>query len=125
MSTVYDAAALIAAESNNRRIWAEHRARLELGIEPITTAPVVAQVSRSPREVQLRRFLRGCRLVALTPDDAHRIGILLAATGTSDVIDAHVALVASDERADIWTSDPEDLRSLARHTDHPAGIQQV
>ena len=125
MSTVYDAAALIAAESNNRRIWAEHRARLELGIEPITTAQVVAQVSRSPREVQLRRFLRGCRLVALTPDDAHQIGILLAATGTSDVIDAHVALVASDERADIWTSDPEDLRSLARHTDHPAGIQQV
>lgn len=125
MSIVYDADALIAAESNDRRIWAEHRARLEFGIEPVTTAPVVAQVSRSPRQVQLRRFLRGCRLVALTPDDAHRIGTLLAATGSSDVVDAHVALVASDERTDIWTSDPENLRSLAQHTDHPARIQQI
>lgn len=125
MNAVYDAGALIAAESNNRRIWAEHRARFELGIEPVTTAPVVAQVSRSPHQVQLRRFLRGCRVVALFPEDAHRIGTLLAATRTSDVVDAHVALVASDERADIWTSDPEDLCSLAQHTDHPGRIQQV
>ena len=29
---VYDAGALIAAERNDRRFWAEHRVRLELGI---------------------------------------------------------------------------------------------
>ena len=125
MSTVYDAGALIAAESNNRRIWAEHRARLEIGIEPITTAPVVAQASRSPRQAQLRRFLRGCRVVALSPDDAPRVGALLAANGTADVVDAHLALIASDARADIWTSDPEDLGDLAQHTDHPAAIRRI
>ncbi|MFT4166135.1 MAG: hypothetical protein QM650_12920 [Microlunatus sp.] len=64
-------------------------------------------------------------MVALFPEDAHRIGTLLAATRTSDVVDAHVALVASDERADIWTSDPEDLRSLAQHTEYPGRIHQV
>lgn len=59
MSVLYDAGALIAAEGNDRRIWAEHRVRLEMGSVALTTAPVIAQTSRTPRQVQLRRFLRG------------------------------------------------------------------
>ena len=125
MNAVYDAGVLIAAAADSRTTWAEHRARLELGVEPITTAPVVAQVSRSPRQVQLRRFLRGCDVVAFASDDARRVGALLAASGTSDVVDAQVALIASDTHADIWTSDPDDLHHLAQHTDHPANIRRV
>jgi len=49
MSTVvYDAAVLVAADRNERRAWAEHKARLELGVVPLVPAPVVAQVSRFP-----------------------------------------------------------------------------
>ena len=60
MSTVvYDAAVLVAADRNERRAWAEHKARLELGVVPLVPAPVVAQVSRSPQQAQLRRFLTG------------------------------------------------------------------
>jgi hypothetical protein len=64
-SVVYDAAALVAADRNERRIWAEHKARLEFGVLPSVPAPVVAQVSRSPQQAQLRRFLTGCAVVSL------------------------------------------------------------
>ena len=46
-SFVYDAAVLVAADRSERRVWAEHKARLELGAVPLVPAPVVAQVSRS------------------------------------------------------------------------------
>jgi hypothetical protein len=52
---VYDAGALAAADRNVRAVWADHRIRLEAGIIPVFPAPVVAQVSRSPARVQLRR----------------------------------------------------------------------
>ena len=62
-AVVYDAAVLVAADRNERRTWAEHKARLEFGIIPLVPAPVVAQVSRSPQQAQLRRFLTGCAVV--------------------------------------------------------------
>jgi predicted nucleic acid-binding protein len=125
MTAVYDAGALIRADASDRRVWAEHKARLQAGIEPLSTAPVVAQVSRSPRQAQLRRFLRGCRVLALDEQDAHRIGALLGAAGTSDVVDGQIALLASDTRATIVTSDPDDLMRLAAHTEHPRPIRRV
>lgn len=117
MSFVYDAGVLIAAERNERAIWAEHRARLELGLVPVTTAPVVAQVSRSSRQVQLRRFLRGCTIVPFAARQAHQVGGLLAADGSADVVDAHLLLVAAATAAAVLTSDPDDLNGLASGLD--------
>ncbi len=113
MTIVYDAGVLIGADRNDREIWADHRARLELGLMPITTAPVVAQVSRTSRQVPLRLFLRGCDIQSFSQDQAHPVGELLAKSGSSDVVDAHVALVASKHHAEILTSDPSDLKDLA------------
>jgi hypothetical protein len=62
-AVVDDAAVLVAADRNDRRAWAEHKARLELGVVPLVPTPVVAQVSRSPQQAQLRRFLAGCVVV--------------------------------------------------------------
>jgi hypothetical protein len=45
------------------------------------------------------------------PGDDTRIGELLAVTGTDDVIDGHVALLA-DATDRIVTSDPDDLARL-------------
>jgi hypothetical protein len=95
---VYDAGVLVAADRDDREAWADHRVRLELGVTPVTTAPVVAQVSRSPGQVQLRRFLRGCDIVPFSPEDAHAVGALLGQTGTSDVVDAHVVVTAATGR---------------------------
>jgi predicted nucleic acid-binding protein len=125
VSVLYDAGVLVAADRNDRTIWADHRARLELGIVPRTTAPVVAQVSRSARQVQLRRFLRGCDVVAFESADAHEVGLLLAAADTSDVIDGHVATIAARADLTVLTSDPDDIARLSSHLPEPLRIQRV
>jgi predicted nucleic acid-binding protein len=112
MSVVYDAGALIAADRSDRATWADHRARLELGLVPVATAPVVAQVSRSPRQAQLRRFIRGCDVVAFTEEDAHDVGVLAGKAATRDVVDVHVVVVAHRRGYSVVTSDERDLRPI-------------
>jgi hypothetical protein len=109
---VYDAGALVAAERNDRRLWADHRVRLEAGVVPVVPAPVVAQVSRSPRLAQLRRLLRGCEVLALDEPMAHAVGRLLGRAGTSDVVDATVVTLAITKQAQIVTSDRDDVSQL-------------
>jgi predicted nucleic acid-binding protein len=110
----YDAAVLVAADRNERRTWAEHRARLEFGAVPLVPAPVVAQVSRSPQQAQLRRFLTGCVVVPLGETEAHEAGRLLRLTKTSDVVDAVLVTTALRQKATILTSDPDDIERLVR-----------
>jgi len=111
---VYDAAVLVAADRNERRAWAEHKARLELGVVPLVPAPVVAQVSRSRQQAQLRRFLTGCVVVPLGEAEAHEAGRLLGLTKTSDVVDAVVVTTALRQKATILTSDAGDMERLVR-----------
>ena len=111
---VYDAGAFIAAERNDRRFWADHRVRLEAGLVPVAPAPVVAQVSRSARQVQLRRLLRGCEVVPLDEGLAHVVGRLLGRSGTADIVDATIVTIAMNAQADIVTSDVGDISRLAR-----------
>ncbi len=125
MRVVYDSGALIAAERDDRAVWAEHRVQLRWGAVPLTTAPVVAQVSRPGRQALLRRFLSGCAVVALTEDQAHAVGRLLAATGSADVVDAHVALVAGDAGASVLTSDVDDLVALAARLPSPVAVRRI
>lgn len=125
MSVVYDAGLLIAAERNDRRVWVDHRARLELGVIPTTTAPVVAQVSRSSRQVQLRRLLRGCEVVAFALEQAHEVGALLGRAGASDVVDAHVVITAAGTAATVLTSDHEDLQRLAAEAAELLRVQRI
>ena len=113
MSTVvYDAAVLVSADKNDRRAWAEHKVRLELGIVPLVPAPVVAQVSRSSQQAQLRRFLAGCAVVPFGESEAHEAGRLLGKTRTADIVDAVVVTTAIRQKAMILTSDPDDIRRL-------------
>ncbi len=125
MTVMYDAGVLIGADRSDRRIWADHRARLDLGVVPITTAPVVAQVSRSPEQTQLRRFLRGCEVTVFSPDSAHEVGSLLARTGLSDVVDAHVVVTASRNGSVVLTSDPADLRTLSGALPTPVRVMTI
>ena len=111
-SVVYDAAVLVAADRNDRRTWAAHKARLEFGVVPLVPAPVVAQVSRSPHQAQLRRFLTGCAVVPLGESEAHEAGRLLGKTRTADVVDAVVVTTALREKALILTGDEHDIKRL-------------
>lgn len=122
---VYDAAVLVAADRDARTIWAEHRVRLEAGIVPVVPSPVVAQVSRSPTQVQLRRLLRGCEIVSLTEQRAHAAGRLLDRAGSRDVVDAVVAATAVELRADVVTGDRADIRRLLDVADASGQIIDV
>jgi len=110
---VYDAAVLVAADRDERRAWAEHKARLELGAIPLVPAAVVAQVSRSAKQAQLRRFLTGCVIVPFGESEAHEAGRLLGKAGMADVVDASVVVAAVRNRAVIVTGDVEDIERLA------------
>ena len=125
-SFVYDAAVLVAADRNERRAWAEHKARLELGAIPLVPSPVVAQVSRSHRQAQLRRFLTGCMVVPLGESEAHEAGRLLGLTRTADVVDAAVVTVALQHKAAvILTSDTDDMERLVMASGQEVAVVAV
>ena len=56
---------------------------------------------------------------------AHAAGRVLAATKTTDVVDASVAVVAAASDATVLTSDPYDLERLGRATGKPVSIVRV
>ena len=124
-AVVYDAAVLVAADRNERRAWAEHKARLELGVIPLVPAPVVAQVSRSPQQAQLRRFLTGCVVVPLGESEAHEAGRLLGRSRTADVVDAVVVTIALRKKAMILTSDPDDIQRLVTASGREVAVVTV
>jgi predicted nucleic acid-binding protein len=124
-TVIYDAAVLVAADRNDRRAWAEHKARLELGVVPSVPAPVVAQVSRSPQQAQLRRFLAGCVVVPLGESEAHEAGRLLGKSRTADVVDAVVVTIALRLKAMILTSDPDDIKRLVRASGREVAVVAV
>src|SRR4051794_13325375 len=124
-SLVYDTAVLVAADRNERLAWAEHKARLELGVVPLVPAPVVAQVSRSPQQAQLRRFLTGCVVVPLGESEAHEAGRLLGITRTADVVDAVIVTIALRQKAVILTGDPADMERLIRASGREVAVVAV
>ncbi len=82
------------------------------GVPVMTSSGCVAQAWRSggPRQALLVRTLRGVDEQALDRGASRVVGGLLAQSGTSDVVDAHVAVLATGGM--IVTSDQTDLRRL-------------
>ncbi len=79
-----------------------------------TTA--LSQAMRSPaRQARLSRLIRqpNTDLVPLDGPAATAVGLLLARTGTSDSVDAHVALCAQRKEQAVVTSDPDDIQRIA------------
>ena len=107
MKLTADAGGLIALERGDELV----RTHFETAASISIPATVLAQVWRSPRQVVLARLLRlpPVEVVALAAADARAIGALLALSGTTDVVDAHVVLVAGLRDRAVVTSDPEDL----------------
>ena len=111
---VYDAGALIALDSSDRGMWARHKLALEEGGDIHVPAVVVGQVWRDGRrQVQLARALAGCRADPVGLDTSKAAGVLCGRSGTADVVDATVVVMAAALRAIIWTSDPRDITALA------------
>ncbi|MDE0135429.1 MAG: PIN domain-containing protein [Acidimicrobiaceae bacterium] len=82
--------------------------------EPLhTTAAVAAQAWRDgSRQVRLARALRAMTLHPFESGDVARVGEALRRSGTADVVDAHLYVVAQRIGHDILTSDADDFASL-------------
>lgn len=110
-----DASGLIALDRNDRRMIVLLARAHELGQTVTVPATALAQAMRQPRtQARLSRLIRqpSTDVVALDGSDATQVGVLLAATATRDVVDAHVVICARRNHQAIVTSDPEDLRRL-------------
>lgn len=108
---VLDAGALIALDRADRRLVR----LLEFADEVHVPAGALAQAWRAPaRQVRLVRAVSSdsVEIHPLTERDARAAGALCGATGTSDVIDASVVLVARRTGGVTVTSDSGDLRRI-------------
>ena len=114
MTVVLDADALIAVDKCDRAVGAMLRVLKRDGVPIVTSAAVVAQVWHDPRrQVNLARALAGVDIAALDDVAAKRVGELLRANGTSDLADAHVALLVQPQDR-VLTGDEDDIKALLR-----------
>jgi hypothetical protein len=113
VTLVLDAGAFLAVERGDRKLLALIRGERNAGRAAVTHGAVVAQVWRGGgRQAQLARVLSGVDVIAVDEDLGRRTGVLLGRARTNDAVDA--ALVAiSHDGDEIFTSDPDDLRTLA------------
>lgn len=114
MTYVLDAGALLSIERGNRALLADLRFENLAGRPAVTHGGVVGQVWRggSGTQVPLARALKLVTVVPLGSALGRLAGELLARAGTRDVIDAAVVLLARPDDL-VFTSDPNDLRTLA------------
>ncbi|HEV3201783.1 MAG TPA: PIN domain-containing protein [Bryobacteraceae bacterium] len=111
-----DAGGLIALDRDDRRVLRLLARASERGMRITIPATALAQAIRNPaRQARLSRLLRqaGTDLVALDGSDATAVGILLARTGTADIVDAHVVVCARRAGQSVVTSDAADLKRIA------------
>jgi hypothetical protein len=110
-----DAGALIALDRGDRRVLVLLARAKEVGATVTVPATALAQAIRRPRtQARLARLMRQptTDIASLDGPDATSVGVLLAASRTSDIVDAHVVVCGRRSRQTIVTSDPDDLRRL-------------
>ncbi len=110
-----DAGALIALARNDRNVLVLLARARELGARVTVPATALAQAIRRPStQARLVRLVRqpDTDLKSLDAVDATSVGILLAASRTRDIADAHVVICAKRAKQVIVTSDPDDLARL-------------
>ena len=110
-----DAGGLIALDRDDRRVVVLLARASMTGARITVPASALAQaICRPDRQVRLSRLIRQptTDVIDLGRVDATSVGRLLAASGTSDIADAHVVICARRADQPVVTSDPGDLRQL-------------
>ncbi|MEV0299030.1 hypothetical protein [Nocardia sp. NPDC050710] len=111
---VFDSGALIGLQKNQGRMLLIMNEIMRNDWPVIIPATVYAQVwSGDPRQHRLGSVLKWADIADLDLIAARAVGRLLGETGTRDVVDAHVVVVARGvHAAKVITSDPGDLLKL-------------
>lgn len=111
----FDAGGLIALDRRDRRVLILLARANELGARITIPATALAQAIRNPaRQALVFRLIRqaGTDLISLDGPDATAVGLLLAQTATTDIVDAHVIVCARRSGQPVLTSDPRDLERI-------------
>ncbi len=108
----YDTGALIAAERNNRLMWALHRASLSRGLRPSVPAGVLAEAWRGGPQHGLSRLLKGCKVEELSESQARHVGVLIAKCGLDDIVDVAVAEGAMRRNHAVVTSNRAHIEQV-------------
>lgn len=109
----YDTGALIAADRNDRAMWALHAGLLAEEALVTVPAPVVAEAWRGGgRQANLARLLAMCTVEDLSYDQARRVGALAGRAGHDDTLDVAVVEGAMRRTDAIVTSDPTHIGAV-------------
>jgi hypothetical protein len=110
----YDTGALVAAERNNRQMWALHAGYLAEEVIPTVPAPVLAEAWRGgSRQASLSRFLRMCDTEPMGEDQAKNIGVLAGRSDHDDIVDVCVVEGAVRRGDAVVTSNATHIRKIA------------
>jgi len=110
-----DTGGLIALDRDDRRVIVLLARARQTGAPVTVPASALAQAIRKPEhQARLSRLVRQptTQVAHLDRVDATSVGRLLAASGTSDIADAHVVICARRAGQPVVTSDPGDLSRL-------------
>lgn len=114
-AVVLDAGALIQFERGDRRMRTLALVAARSRDVLLVPAGALAEAWRDgSRQARLGRLIASevTRVIPLDELAAKAAGILCGRAGTSDVVDASIALAARAHRAAVVTTDPEDIRHL-------------
>ena len=110
----YDTGALIAAERNDRRMWALHAGFFAEGVVPVVPAPVLAEAWRGgARQASLVRLMAMCSVEEMSEDQAHRVGVLAGTARHDDIVDVTVVEGAIRRGNAVVTSNRDHIARIA------------
>ncbi|MGD9702863.1 MAG: twitching motility protein PilT [Ilumatobacteraceae bacterium] len=105
---------MIAADRNDRRMWALHAGFLALEVSPTVPTPVLAEAWRGgSRQASLARFLALCTTEPLSEEQAKAVGALAARAAHDDIVDVTVVEGAIRRHDSVVTSNPTHIRKIA------------
>jgi len=122
----YDTGALVAAERNNRQMWALHAGFLAEEVIPTVPAPVLAEAWRGgSRQASLSRLLRMCDTEPMSEDLARKVGVLAGKSDHDDIVDVSVMEGAIRRGDAIVTSNVTHIRKIADAADASPRIEPI
>jgi predicted nucleic acid-binding protein len=123
----YDTGALIAADRGASAFWQRHIGTRGWRIVPTVPACVLAEAWRGGPQAGLSRLLTACHVEPFTEADARRLGAFAAKLKgvRASVVDVLVVEGALRRGDVVVTSDPDDLRAIARAAGRRLAVELV
>ncbi len=126
VGVTYDTGALVAAERNDRAMWALHAGFLAEEVVPSVPAPVLAEAWRGGgRQASLSRLLAMCEVEPMSEDQARLVGVLAGKSAHDDIVDVTVVEGAARRHDAVVTSNDAHIRAIAEAAGTRLHIEHV